>query len=67
MSLSHLHDKPKNHLRNTKIIEPDHAKLYGSAIVAYCKAQYTFLFIHITLYPVSHQRFRLIKRKTFWQ
>lgn len=66
MSLSHLHDKPKNHLRNPRNVEPGHAKLYDSAIVADYKAQYAFLCIHIILYPLSHQRFRLIKRKTFW-
>lgn len=67
MSLSHLYDKRKNHLRNPKNVEPGHAKLYGSAIVADCKTQYAFLCIRIILYPLSHQRIRVIKRKTFWQ
>lgn len=40
MLLSHLHDEPKNHLRNPGNVEPSHAKLRGSAIVANYKAQY---------------------------
>lgn len=51
MSLSNLHDKPRNHLRNPKNVEPGHAKLYYIAIVADCKAQHAFLHIHIILYP----------------
>lgn len=67
MFLSHLHDKPRNHLRNLKNVEPSHARLYGSPIVANYKEQYSFLCICIIFYPLSHQRFRLIKRETFWQ
>lgn len=38
-----------------------------STIVVDFKAQYTFPCIHAILYPLSHQRFRIIKGKTFWQ